>query len=160
VAEVQGVRTYVAEPARRGRRHWQDKAAGQQQAVYANRRRIRGQRGRRLGRWRSERAERSFAHVCETGGGRRTCLRGIANVSKSYLGRVAAHNLGLLMLALFGIGTPRSLQAGIGLLFALIVMVWCARRSRRWVQNVPTRFADEGTVQSSASPSGSLVMAT
>jgi transposase len=130
LAEVQGVRTYVAEPARRGRRHWQDKEAGQQQAVYANRRRIKGARGRRLGRWRSERAERSFAHVCETGGGRRAWLRGIVNVSKSYLGRVAAHNLGLLMLALFGIGTPRSLQAGIGLFFALLLVLWCARRSR------------------------------
>jgi transposase len=160
VAEVQGVRTYVAEPARRGRRHWQDKAAGQQQAVYANRRRIRGQRGRRLGRWRSERAERSFAHVCETGGGRRTWLRGIANVSKSYLGRVAAHNLGLLMLALFGIGTPRSLQAGIGLLFALIVVVWCARRSRSWLRRVSSRFYAVGTPRVDASTLGVLAVTT
>ena len=159
LAEVQGVRTYVAEPARRGRRHWQDKEAGQQQAVYANRRRIKGQRGRRLGRWRSERAERSFAHVCETGGGCRTWLRGIVNVSKSYLGRVAAHNLGLLMLALFGIGTPRSLQAGIGLFFALIVVVWCARRSRSWFRRVSSRFYDVGTPPVSASTSGSLAVA-
>jgi transposase len=159
LAEVQGVRTYVAEPARRGRRHWQDKEAGQQQAVYANRRRIKGQRGRRLGRWRSERAERSFAHVCETGGGRRTWLRGIVNVSKSYLGRVAAHNLGLLMLALFGIGTPRSLQAGIGLFFALIVVVWCARRSRSCFRRVSSRFYDVGTPPVSASTSGSLAVA-
>jgi len=160
VAEVQGVRTYVAEPARRGRRHWQDKAAGQQQAVYANRRRIRGQRGRRLGRWRSERAERSFAHVCETGGGRRTWLRGIANVSKSYLGRVAAHNLGLLMLALFGIGTPRSLQAGIGLFFALIVVVWCVRRSRSWARRVSSRLYAVGTPRVDASTLGALAVTT
>jgi hypothetical protein len=45
----------------------------------------------------------------------RAWRRGIVNVSKSYLGCVAAHNLGLLMLALFGIGTPYSVQAGIGL---------------------------------------------
>jgi hypothetical protein len=145
---------------RRGHRHWQDKAAGQQQAVCANRRRIRGQRGRRLGRWRRERAERSFAHVCETGGGRRTWLRGIVNVSKSYLGRVAAHNLGLLMLALFGIGIPRSLWAGIGLFFALLVVVWCARRFRNWVQDVSAPFSAGGTVQPSASPSGWLAIAT
>jgi transposase len=160
LADVQGVRTYVAEPARRGRRHWQDKEAGQQQAVYANRRRIKGQRGRRLGRWRSERAERSFAHVCETGGGRRTWLRGIVNVSKSYLGRVAAHNLGLLMLALFGIGTPRSLQAGIGLFFALIVALWCARRSRSWLRSASNRLYDVRTPQACASTSGSLAVAT
>ena len=160
LAEVQGVRTYVAEPARRGRRHWQDKEAGQQQAVYANRRRIKGQRGRRLGRWRSERAERSFAHVCETGGGRRAWLRGIVNVSKSYLGRVAAHNLGLLMLALFGIGTPRSLQAGIGLFFAVLVVLWCARRSRGWLRRVSSRFYSVATRQMAASTSGSLAVAT
>ena len=160
LAEVQGVRTYVAEPARRGRRRWQDKPAGQQAVVYGNRRRIRGQRGRRLGRWRSERAERSFAHVCETGGGRRTWLRGIVNVSKSYLSRVAAHNLGLLMLALFGIGTPRSLQAGIGIFFALIVVVWCARRSRSWFRSVSSRFYDAGTPQVGASTSGSFAVAT
>jgi len=160
LAEVQGVRTYVAEPARRGRRHWQDKEAGQQQAVYANRRRIKGARGRRLGRWRSERAERSFAHVCETGGGRRAWLRGIVNVSKSYLGRVAAHNLGLLMLALFGIGTPRSLQAGIGLFFALLLVLWCAHRSRGWLRRVSGRFYSVATRQMAASTSGWLAVAT
>jgi hypothetical protein len=41
-----------------------------------------------LGRWRSERVERSFAHTCETGGARRSWLRGVVNVSKSY---TAAH---------------------------------------------------------------------
>jgi transposase len=160
LAEVQGVRTYVAEPARRGRRHWQDKPAGQQAAVYGNRRRIHGKRGRRLGRWRSERAERTFAHVCETGGGRRTWLRGIVNVSKSYLGRVAAHNLGIIMLVLFGIGTPRSLQGGIGLFFALIVVVWCARRSRRWFRRVSSRLYEVGTLQVGTSIPGSLAVAT
>jgi transposase len=123
LAEEQEVRTYVAEPQRKGHRHWQDKPAGQQAAVYGNRRRIGGKRGRRLGRWRSERAERTFAHVCETGGGRRAWLRGITNVTKSYLTRVAAHNLGIIMLALFGVGTPRGLQGGWqafqGLLMAL-----------------------------------------
>ena len=43
------------------------------------------QRGRQLGRWRSERAERTFAHTCETGGGRRAWLRGVVNVSKRTL---------------------------------------------------------------------------
>jgi transposase len=127
VEEVEHIRTYAAEPARRGRRHWQDKPAGQQAVVYGNRRRVRGRRGRRLGRRRSERAERTFAHVCETGGGRRTWLRGVAEVSKGYLGRVAGHNLGLIMLALFGIGTPRSLQGGLGLFFALLVVLWALR---------------------------------
>jgi hypothetical protein len=144
LAEVQGVRTYVAEPAR-GRRHWQDKPAGQQTVVYGNRRRIRGARGRRLGRWRSERAERSFAHVCETGGGRRAWLRGLVNVSKSYLGRVAAHNLGLIMLALFGIGTPRSLQGGIAILFVVAAVLLAARLCRSRLLGASSRFCDVQT---------------
>lgn len=129
VQEVQGVRTYIPEQKYRGRRRWQDKPAEQQAIVYANRRRVRGTRGRRLGRLRSERVERSFAHVCGTGGGRRAWLRGVVNVSKSYLGRAAAHNLGIIMLALFGIGTARSLQAGMGMLFAcVIVLCWLQLR--------------------------------
>lgn len=119
--EEQEVRPYVAEPQRKERRVWQDKPEGQQGAVYGNRRRIRGKRGRRLGRWRSERAERTFAHVCETGGGRRAWVRGVVNVAKSYLARVAAHNLGVIMLALFGVGTPRSLQGGLEAFFRLMI---------------------------------------
>jgi len=132
VKDVQGVRTYIPEPMRRGRRQWQDKPLGQQSVVYANRRRIRGKRGRQLGRWRSERVERSFAHTCGTGGGRRTWLRGVVNVSKSYLGRGAAHNLGIIMLALFGIGTARSLQGGMGLLLVLVMALWWLQVRQGW----------------------------
>jgi transposase len=130
--EVEQVRTYIAEPKRRGRRKWQDKPEGQQHAVYANRQRIKGNRGRRLGRQRSEQAERSFAHTCETGGGRRASLRGVANVSKSHVMRAAACTLGIIMLALFGVGTPRTLQGGLGLVFiALVWLVWGAFSPRR-----------------------------
>lgn len=131
VQEVQGVRTYIPEPRRRGRRHWQNKPLGQQAVVYANRRRVRGPRGRRLGRWRSERVERSFAHMCQTGGGRRAWLRGVVNVAKSYLGRAAAHNLGIIMLALFGIGTARSLQGGLALFFAVVLVLYGLQLRRR-----------------------------
>lgn len=103
------VRTYI--PERKGkRRTWTDKPEGQQAAVYANRRRCQGERSKRLQRQRSERVERSFAHVCETGGARRSWIRGIVEVSKRYLIQVAGHNLGIVMRKLFGIGTPRSLQ--------------------------------------------------
>jgi transposase len=69
----------------------------------------------RLQRLRSERVERSFAHVCDSGGARRCWLRGLANVAKRYLITVAAHNLGRVMWKLFGIGKPRGLQGGLGL---------------------------------------------
>ena len=105
------VRTYVPE-ARRGQgRRWTDKPAGWQRAYRNNRRRTRGARGRRLQRRRSEYVERTFAHVCETGGGRRTWLRGLVEVGKRYLMQAAGHNLGVLMRHRHGAGTPRGLWA-------------------------------------------------
>lgn len=69
-------------------------------------------KGKRLGRLRSERVERSFAHVCDAGGMRRSRLRGLIDVTKRYLIAAAAHNLGRILLKLFGIGKPRTLQGG------------------------------------------------
>ena len=91
---------------------------------------MRGARGKRLQRERSEQVERTFAHVCETGGGRRALLRGQEKVSKRYLIQVAARNLGLLMRKLFGIGTARSLQ-GLGGLF-LAWYLYLGTLWRRW----------------------------
>jgi transposase len=103
-------RTYIPEPQLKHERVWTDKPPEQRQAVYASRRRTRGARGRRLQRLRSEKCERTFAHVCETGGARRTWLVGIDNVRKRYLITAAAHNLSVLMRVLFNMGTPRGLQ--------------------------------------------------
>jgi hypothetical protein len=117
-AEYTPYRTYVAEPALpAGRKHvWTNKPPEHRDAVYGNRRRSRGERGRRLQRLRSEKVERSFAHVCETGGARRTWLHGIEKVAKRYLISAMAHNLGCLMRYLFGMGTPRGLQQFVDLL--------------------------------------------
>ena len=76
-------------------------------AVYANRRRIRGARGRAVLRRRSEYLERPNAHLYETGGLRRTHLRGHANILKRLLVHTGAFNLGLLIRTLIGVGTPR-----------------------------------------------------
>jgi len=112
---TEGLRTYIVEPKHAHRRNWKNKRQEERQAVTNNRRRARGQRGRALQRQRSEKVERSFAHVCETGGSRRTWLHGIEKVRKRYLMSAMARNLGLLMRALFGIGTARSLQGEGGL---------------------------------------------
>lgn len=106
----EGVRTYIPEPERTEERVWTDKPAGWEEAYRNNRRRVRGARGKRLQKKRSEYVERTFAHVCETGGGRRSWLRGVVDVSKRYLMQVAGHNLGVLMRRVFGVGTPRALQ--------------------------------------------------
>ena len=104
-----GLRGYLSETDR-GRRNWKGKNRKYQAPVYANRRRIRGRRGRRLQRRRSELVERPFAHQFATGGLRRIFVRGHANVRKRLLIHVSGFNLGLLMRRLTGVGTPRSLQ--------------------------------------------------
>jgi len=105
-----GVRTYIPEPQRSEKRVWTDKPAEWERAYRNNRRRVAGSRSKGLQKLRSEKVERSFAHVCETGGGRRSWLRGLVRVGTSYLMRVAGHNLGIIMRRVFGKGTPRSLQ--------------------------------------------------
>jgi transposase len=110
-----GVRSYISEPDR-GRRNWRDNPEAQN-AVYCNRRRIRGKRGKRLLRQRGELLERPFAHLYETGVMRRVYLRGHQNILKRILLHAAALNLGLLMRTLFGVGTPRSLQGRVAALF-------------------------------------------
>lgn len=110
------IRTYVSEPDR-GCRNWMGKAAARE-AVYGNRRRIRGSRGQQLLRRRGERLERPFAHAYETGRLRRVHLRGRSNILKRVLVHVAALNLGLLMRVLGGVGTPRSLQGRLCVLAA------------------------------------------
>src|SRR5437867_4481575 len=102
------VRSYVSEPDR-GRRRWQDKPEARQ-AVYDNRRRIHGEHGKQLLRYRGEFLERSFAHAYETGGMRRVYLRGQANVLKRVLIHVSALNLSLVMRQWLGKGTPRGWQ--------------------------------------------------
>src|SRR5687767_6433374 len=117
--EAVGVRTYISEPDR-GRRNWK-KHPEARDAVYRNRRRIRGARGLRLLRLRGERLERPFAHLYETGGMRRVYLRGHTNIRKRLLIHTAGFNLGLLMRQLIGVGTPRGLQ---GRLMAVITALW------------------------------------
>jgi transposase len=101
-----GVRTYIAEPDR-GRRKWDAKQA-EKEAVYGNRRRIRGERGKRMQRQRGEKIERNFAHQFDTGGMDRLYVRGIENVHKKLLVQAAACNLALLMRSIYGAGKPRA----------------------------------------------------
>lgn len=120
-----GTRTYISEPDR-GRRNWKGRASAKK-AVYANRRRIRGRRGKALLRQRGEKLERSFAHCYETGGMRRLHLRGHENILKRLLIHVAGFNLGLLMRELCSVGKPRVLQghsAPFSALFELLRHLW------------------------------------
>ncbi len=105
--QAMGYRTYISEP-NRGKRRWKgDREA--QQAVYANRRRITGTRGKALLRRRGEFVERPFEHALNAGGMRRTHLRSHAKILKRLLIHCAGLNLALLMRTMFGRGTPKQL---------------------------------------------------
>src|SRR5436190_1695989 len=119
--ETLEIRTYISEPDR-GPQTWTDQAA-ERDAVYANRRRIRGNRGKRLLRKRGELLERPCAHLYETGALRRAHVRGHENVLKRLLVHAGAFNLGLWMRTLFGVGTPRGLQGRSAALGAVLSVV-------------------------------------
>jgi transposase len=114
------VRSYIPEKKQKGRRDWHDKRA-EQMAVYANRRRVRGEYGKSLLRRRGELIERSFAHCYETGGMRRCHLRGRENILKRQLVHVGAFNLSLILRRLLGAGTPRELKNRVGQVFSRLL---------------------------------------
>jgi transposase len=117
-----GVRTYIAEPDR-GRRSWQGKEA-EKEAVYGNRRRIRGERGKRMQRQRGEKIERNFAHQFDTGGMDRLYVRGIENVHKKLLVQAAACNLALLMRSIYRAGKPRAAHdQSVEAIFAILTLI-------------------------------------
>src|SRR5205809_1696568 len=109
------VRTYIPEKRTGHRSRWLGKSAAWRRAVYGNRRRVRRTKGKALQRRRSEVCERSFAHVCDTGGARRSWLRGLVNVRKRYSIAAAAHNLGRLRRRLLGMGKPKASNEAGGL---------------------------------------------
>jgi transposase len=127
-------KTRIAEPEpAKGYLRWRgDEAA--RRAVYANRARLKSEIGRETMRRRGELVERSFAHILDRGGMRRAWLRGRENIHKRYLIHVAGFNLGILMRALIGQGTPREaadankaiilvLQTADTLTFSLIAVI-------------------------------------
>jgi transposase len=116
------VRTYIPEPKRKHPLKLSDKPEAHRRAVRNLRRRMRRAKGKALQRRRSEVVERTFAHICETGGSRRSHLRGLVNVTKRYLMAAAAHNLGRILRWLTGIGKPKVLQ-GAGGLAALVQLL-------------------------------------
>ena len=144
-----GMRSYISEP-KRGRRKWRGNEEAKH-AVYANRRRVKGVRGRRLLRRRGELLERPFARCLETGGMRRVHLRGRENIEKRMHLHVAGLNLGLLMRTLFGKGTPRGLQGCTASIF--LISAYLERRFHAFIcllLNFRTRFAGTSSTRLAA----------
>jgi transposase len=118
------IRTYISEP-NRGDRNWKEDAEAKE-AVYGNRRRIRGERGKGLMRRRGELVERSFAHCYDTGGMRRTHLREHENILKRLLIHAAGFNLSLVLRTIMGFGTARGLQGLLARIWACVQSLCCA----------------------------------
>jgi transposase len=114
LAEAMKVKTYIPEPKRKYQYTWVDKTPGLEEAVHNNRRRTRRAKGRAMQRRRSEVCERTFAHICDSGGARRSHLRDLVNVTKRYVLAAAAHNLGRILRKLTGVGKPKVLQGAGG----------------------------------------------
>ncbi|MCX6093661.1 MAG: transposase [Candidatus Bipolaricaulota bacterium] len=160
-----GYRTYIPERRQAGKRRWTDKGGRDTAAAfYDNRARVKRKKGRGLQRKRGELLERTFAHICETGGARRTRLRGRENVRKRYLLQASAANLGLVMRSLFGRGTPRglaellpmctrvslritaALQAGANALLRALFQTFHLIRAPRSTVDLTRAFANAGEV--------------
>jgi transposase len=143
MAEFYSLRTYIPEPKRKHNLRWTDKPADFQRCVYNNRRRVRRDKSKALQRLRSERCERTFAHICETGGMRRSWLRGLGDVTKRYRIAAAAHNLGRILWKLLGVGKPRALQGGSGrsALAHLVMTLLLATLARPCAPHPLRRFA-------------------
>jgi len=136
------LRGYLSEPDR-GRRKWtandpEERAfkETEQAAVYRNRRRRKGARSKRLHRKRGELVERSFEHVLDDGGMRRTHLRGRENIAKRYLVHTAAFNLGLIMRKLTGFGTPKGWADAVRAASRRLIGAynWLLARLRAWIR--------------------------
>jgi transposase len=132
------LRTYISEPDR-GRRNWTTNSANEEEAIklldakdvtYANRRRIKGKRGKELMRKRGELLERSFAHNYETGGMRRLHLRHRENIAKRVLIHTAGFNLGLLMRVKYGLIKPRRLSDAADCALMGLWLIW------RWLVDI------------------------
>jgi transposase len=134
MAELE-VRSYIAEPDR-GPRNWDGKEA-EQAAVYGNRRRIKGDRGKRMQRQRGERIERNFAHQFDTGGLDRLWVRGLENVHKKFLIQAAACNLALLLRSRYGSGKPRAAHDRAAEAF---LMIWAVLKTAEDLFGSPSAF--------------------
>src|SRR5436190_11709912 len=109
------IRTVIADPI--DNRRLDKLETDQKKAVQAARRSVKSKSGKDLLRRRGMHIERSFAHILDCGGMRRTTLRGCENLNKRFMLAAAFYNLSQLMRKLFGIGTPKQLAACGRLLF-------------------------------------------
>jgi transposase len=120
--QQEGIRTVICDPI--DNRRVDKLPPTEQRAVRAAQRSVKSKSGKDLLRRRGMHIERSFAHILDAGGMRRTTLRGWENLNKRFKLAAAFYNLSQLMRHLFGFGTPKQLAAALGRgLFAQIAFL-------------------------------------
>jgi len=110
IQEQCGLRTVVGD-AQADRRRKDKLEPEALQALNKAARAVRSKRGKALLKARGEHIERGFAHVLDSGGLRRTTLRGREKINKRYLCGIIAFNLCLILRKLTGWGTPKQTAA-------------------------------------------------
>jgi transposase len=119
--QQEGIRTVISDPI--DNRRLDKLEPEERRAVLAARRSVKSESGKNLLRRRGMHIERSFAHILDCGGMRRTTLRGWENLNKRYKLAAAFYNLSQLMRKLFGFGTPKQLAALGRLLFVQLIWI-------------------------------------
>lgn len=107
--QAEGIRTVISDPVKNRKLENLDQEDAQ--VVRKAKRSAGSKSGKALLRGRGMHLERSFAHILDAGGGRRTTLRGLGNLNKRLKVSAAIYNLSQLMRKLFGVGTPKQLAA-------------------------------------------------
>ncbi len=130
------ITTYIPERETKQRRKWRGDIDARRE-FHANRKRTRGNEGKRLGRLRAELAERSFAFTKCSGNLGRMTIRGLENVKKRYLLHAAAYNLSLVMRSIFGSGTPKGMADALGRLIVTLLSQFTAIFRPRRFQKRP-----------------------
>ena len=124
--QIEGIRTIISDPVKH--RKMERLAPAARQVVRNAKRSAQSQSGKDLLRRRGMHIERTFAHILDAGGARRTTLRGLVNLNKRFKLAAATYNLSQLMRKLFGVGTPKQWAAGAKALFywfwRLLLAVW------------------------------------
>jgi len=106
----EGIRTVISDPVKN--RKLDKLSVDEAKAVSKARRSARSESGKKLLKQRGQHLERSFAHVLDAGGARRTTLRGAENLNKRHKVSAAIYNLSQLMRVICGVGTPKQWAAG------------------------------------------------
>jgi transposase len=145
----EGIRTVISDPVRN--RKIEKLSPEEANTVRKARRSARSESGKKLLKKRGMHLERSFAHLLDAGGARRTTLRGLENLNKRFKLSAAIYNLSQLMRKLWGVGTPKQWAAGGKTLGWILCRLFAVRWSRlvngmvRWIAGFGCRWEQSRT---------------